>query len=153
MSNSLTYNAVDLGGASYGFTIESNEFVNAIPNPRMNRQPLSSADGEASQGATFGARTGSVAGVITASTNAALQTQRDNIEAALAAGQEGPKVLSFDSVSGKQWDARILGVSFSEIGATALGMSIQFYAAQPWAVATSESDSGDLSVSSGGTTV
>ena len=154
MANSLTYNAVDLGGASYGFTIEENAFALASPPPRVYRNGLANADGEVSQGATFGARVAAVRGTVAAASHSALQTARQNIVNALAAGQEGNKALSFDDVAaGKQWSAKVIGVSFENETASTLDLSIIFYASQPWPVATTETATADTAVSAGGTTL
>lgn len=153
MANSCTYNSVDLGGASYNLVIEENEFARMSPAPRMNRQALSAADGEASQGASFGAREGIVRGVISASSYSALRTLRDNLVSALAVGQEGAKALVFDAISGKQWNARVTNLAFMAESAGLMEVVITFYAAQPWAVATSETASADTATTAGGTTV
>jgi len=151
VSDSLTYNSIDL--ADYGFVVESNGFALASPTPRVNRQPLTNRDGEASQGVSFDARVGTVSGVITAANLSALQTARRNVEAALAAGQTGGKALTFDAVSGKQWTAKVTSIDFGSETATTLEVAIQFYAAQPWPIATSETEGDDESVSPGGTTL
>jgi len=153
MSNSCTFDGDDLSGASYGFTIEENSFTKMMPQPRVARNGLTAKDGEASQGATFGARQGAARGVIVAANRTALLTQRDNIISSLSKGQEGSKVLTFDAVPGKQWDARVIGVAFGEETAVTLDVSITFYAAQPWAIASSTTSTTDTPVTAGGTDI
>lgn len=153
MSNSLTYKAVDFGGASYGFIVEQNGFAQGFVPPRVYRQGLSVADGEATQGATFGARVGAVRGKVIATSYANLLTQRANIEAALSAGQTGVQTLTFDAISGKQWSAKVLGVNWDNETSITAELSITFEAPQPWPVATSETSVTGTSVSAGGTTI
>ena len=152
MSNSLSYNAVDLGGVNYGFIVEENDFVNP-PQPRINRDALAMADGDAAQGATFGALVGVVKGVVSAASYTALHTQRDNIAGALAAGQEGVKALTFDAISGKSWNARVLGTSWSNETPITIDLAITFYAPDPWPEATSATTAGPTSISGSPTTL
>lgn len=151
MGNSATYNSVDLGGANYLWMIDGNRFVDP-PIPRVNRVPLVAADGEATQGATFGARVGEVTGLVFATSFANLKTQRNNIEAALSVGQEGPKALSFDAFSGKTYQARILEQKWSEETPTTIRLTVVFHAAQPWPTGTPVTGDDDP-IDVGGTTL
>lgn len=139
MSNSLTYNSVDFGGANYGYVVEANTFVHG-PQPRLYRDPLAQADGEAMQGATFNARDGVVSGVVCASSFANLKTQRANIEAALIVGQEGVKALTFDAFSGASYQARVASWSWSDETPVTIRLDIRFVAPSPWAIATSSTN-------------
>ena len=152
MSNSLTYDSVDLGGVNYGFILEQNDFVNP-PQPRINRDALAMADGEVAQGATFGARVGVVKGVVSAASYTALHTQRDNIAGALAVGQEGVKVLTFDAISGKQWNARVMGTTWSNETPITIDLAITFYAPNPWAEATAPTTGGPTAIGGSPTTL
>jgi len=127
---------VDFGGANYGLVVQENDFVNP-PQPRIDRDALAMADGDAAQGASFEALSGAVKGIVVATSFANLKTQRANIAAALAAGQEGAKALAFDTHSGVQWLARVMGTSWSNETATTIELAITFYAPDPWPVATS----------------
>lgn len=152
MSNSLSYNSVDFGGASYGYIVDANDFVR-MPAPRINRDRLAGGDGEVAQGATFEARTGTVSGLVVATSFANLKTQRDNIESALMAGQEGVKALTFDAFSGKQWNARVLAAAWSEETPITIRLTITFYAPDPWPEATSATTDNDSIDGSGTTTL
>lgn len=152
MANSITYNSVDLGGGSYGFTVESAPFLGAA-QPRVVRDRLASADGELTQGATFEARVGEVSGVVVATSYANLLTQQANIFAALRAGQEGVKALTFDARSGKSWNARVLSVNWTEETAATARLSITFLAPDPWSIATSSTNTNDSIDGSGTTTI
>jgi len=152
MSNSLTYNAVDLGGASYLYTVTENTFVRP-PQPRINRDRLAQADGEAAQGATFEALTGVVRGLVCATSFANLKTQRNNLAAALAVGQEGVKALTFDAFSGKSWQARVLAVEWFDETPVTIGLAITFYAPDPWSQATSATTGGTNNDGDGGTSI
>lgn len=152
MSNSLSYNSVDLGGANYGFIVEENNFVR-MPTPRLNRDALAQADGEVIQGSTFEALTGSVSGIIIATSFANLKTQRDNIIAALAAGQEGAKVLTFDAFSGRQWLARVVNAEPGDETSVTQRLTITFAAPSPWSTATTATTGGDDNDAGGVTTL
>jgi len=143
---------VDFGGANYGFIVETNNFVR-MPTPRLNRDALAQADGDAVQGSTFEALTGSVGGIIVATSFANLKTQRDNIIAALAAGQEGAKTLTFDAFSGKQWNARVLGVEPGEETSITQRLTITFLAQNPWPSATSATNVTGNNDGGGGTNI
>lgn len=151
MANSLTFNSVDLGGANYGFIVESNTLVQ-MPQPRVNRDPLAQADGGVAQGSTFAAKEGVVSGIVVATSFANLKTQRANIEAALAKGQEGAKTLTFDAFSGKQWTARPVGIDWGEETPITIRLAIRFYAPNPWPVATSATTTDDQNNDGGGIT-
>lgn len=153
MSNSLTFASVDLGGANYKYVVTENNFADSFPPPRVARRALSNRDGEATQGATFGAREGAVRGIVTAASRSALLTQQENIRQALALGQVGPQALSFDTHSGKSWQARVLGATWRETSNVTADLSITFHAAQPWPIATSETTGSDDAVVSSGTTL
>lgn len=150
MANSMTYNGVDLGGSNYRFVVEENRFLDP-PQPRVNREPLAMADGEAVQGASFGARVGVVRGVVHATSYANLLVQRDNIEAALSVGQMGAKVVSFDSLSGKQFRARVLQTAWSNETPCTIDLAITLLAPDPWAEASSATTDGGATAG-GGTT-
>lgn len=152
MSNSLSYNSVDFGGANYGLVVDSNRFVD-MPEPRINRDMLAQSDGEVAQGSTFNARSGPVSGIVFASSFANLKTQRDNIEAALAVGQEGVKALTFDAFSGKSWQARVISVNWSDETPVTIRCTVVFYAPDPWPIATSSTELGDTLNDGGGNTV
>lgn len=151
MGNSMTYNSVDLGGANYGFIITDNTFIRP-PQPRVNRDALAQADGEAVQGSTFGARQGVVSGVVVATSYANLITQQNNINAALEAGQEGAKTTAFDALSGKQWQCRVLSVDYGAETAATIDLAITLLAPDPWPEATSATTTGDVGVDGSGTT-
>jgi hypothetical protein len=153
MSNSLSFNSIDYGGTNYGFVVTENNFVEAHPVPRVNRRALSNADGEASQGATFGAREGAVRGIVTGTSFANLKTRLGNIAAALQTAQEGPKALVFDTHSTKQWSARVLGARPEFTSTVTATLAITFYAADPWPLATTETTGGPTAVSPGGTSL
>jgi predicted phage tail component-like protein len=152
MSNSFTYNNIDFGGTNYGFIVEENNFVR-MPTPRLNRDALAQVDGEAIQGSTFEALSGSVSGIIIATSFANLKTQRDNIMAALASGQEGAKALTFDAFAGKQWMARVVGAEPGEETSITQRLSITFVAPSPWSTATTATEGGDDNDGDGSTTL
>lgn len=136
MANSMTFNSVDLGGTNYKFVVEENRFLDP-PQPRVNRDSLAMADGEAAQGSTYAARVGVVAGTVYATSFANLKTQIANIEAALSGGQTGAKITTFDSLSGKQFRTRPVSVVWTNQTAVTIDLAITFLAPDPWAEATS----------------
>lgn len=152
MSNSLTYNGIDLGGGNYGFIVTDNDFIKP-PQPRINKDTLSSADGDIAQGATFGSKAGAVQGIVVASSYANLITQRNNIAAVLQTGQEGVKAVTFDAWSGKSWQARIDSTTWGEESAVTIELTINFYAPDPWPIATSATNESDSVDGSGETTI
>lgn len=152
MSNSMTINGVDLGGSNYNLIVEANEFK-YHPQPRINRSALASADGDAVQGATFGARMGVVSGVIHAASYADLLTQRGNVEQALAVAQEGAKVVSFDAIPSKQWRCRLVGLAFSNERITTVDVAITLLAPDPWPEATSATTVSGTPISGSPTTI
>ena len=151
MSNSMTINGVDLGGESYGFIVEANSFINP-PQPRVNREQLASADGEALQGATFEARTGVVSGVVHASDYEELIIKFQNLVQALAVTQEGVKVTSFDARPGLQWRTRVLNTNWTNETACTIDLAITLIAPEPWAEASSATE-GDGAIASSPTTI
>lgn len=152
MSNSLTYNAVDFGGANYLYTVTENAFIRP-PQPRVIRDRYAQADGEAAQGATFEALTGVVRGLVCATSFANLKTQRNNLASALAVGQEGVKALTFDAVSGKSWQARVLAMDWYDETPVTIGLAITFYAPDPWPLATSATTGGTSNDGDGSTSI
>lgn len=152
MSNSMTINGVDLGGDNYRLIVEANDFK-YHPQPRINRDALASADGDAVQGATFGARLGVVSGVIHAASYADLQTQRENVERALAVAQEGAKVVTFDAIPGKQWRCRVTGMAFSNERISTVDVAITLLAPDPWPEATSATTVSGTPISGSPTTI
>lgn len=152
MAHSITIDGVDLGGAEHGFTVEANDFVNP-PEARVNRDAFAMADGEAAQGATFGARTGTVSGVVQASSYANLLIQRENINRACFKTQEGSKVLTFDAQPGKQWRGRVLKASWGEGTTVTAELALTLYAPQPWAEASAAAEVAGVSIPSSPTTI
>lgn len=136
MANSMTLDGVDLGGSNYQFVVEKNDFVSP-PRARVNQDRLAMADGDASQGSSFDARTGVVSGVVRAADYTDLIAQRENINRACFKTQEGPKVVTFDAHPSKQWRARVINVIYSNETPTTVDLAITLYAPQPWAEATS----------------
>lgn len=152
MANSMTINGVDLGGSNYGFVIEENTFTTP-PRPRVVRDNLAMADGDAAQGASFDGRTGVVKGVVIATSFANLLTQKENIQRATWATQSGNKVISFDAHTGKQWRGRVLDVQYGTETATTVELTITLYAPQPWAEASSATTVTATSIPTNPTTI
>lgn len=152
MSNSMTLDGVDLGGTNYRLVIESNDFVTP-PAPRVNRDGLAMADGEAAQGASFGARTGTVRGVITAPTFTDLLACKENLQRVTWKTQAGEKVATFDAHPGKQYRVRVLDVAYANETPVSVDVTLTLYAPQPWAEATSATTVSGVSIASSPTTI
>jgi hypothetical protein len=152
MAHSMTIDSIDLGGIDYGFIIESNDFTTP-PDARVNRDAYAMADGESAQGATFGARTGTVSGVVVASSYAGLLVQKENIQRATWLTQSGSKVLTFDAHTGKQWRGRVLSVTYGAETTVTAELSLTLYAPLPWAEASAATEVAGVSIPGSPTTI
>lgn len=152
MSHSMTIDGVDLGGANYGFIIEENDFTTP-PRPRVVRDHLAMADGDASQGSSFDGRTGVVSGLVVATSYENLLTQKENIQRATWLTQSGNKVITFDAHPGKQWEGRVLDVQYGQETGCTVELSITLYAPQPWAKASSATTVTATSIPTNPTTI
>lgn len=152
MSNSMSIDGIDLGGTNYNFVVEKNDFVTP-PDPRVNRDALAMADGEAAQGASFGGRTGVVSGVVHAATFTDLLAAKENIQRVTWLTQSGEKVIAFDAHPGKQYRGRALRVAYSNETPTTVDLALTLYAPQPWAEATSATTVTGAAIASSPTTI
>lgn len=152
MSNSMSIDGVDLGGANYNFVVDKNDFVTP-PTPRVNRDNLAMADGDASQGASFDARTGVVSGVVHAANFTDLLACKENIQRVTWSTQSGNKIIAFDSHPDKQYRGRVLNVVYSNETPVTVELALTLYAPHPWAEATSATTVTGASIASSPTTI
>lgn len=152
MSNSMSIDGVDLGGTNYRFVVERNDFVTP-PTPRVNRDNLAMADGDAAQGSSFNARTGVVSGVVHAPTFTDLLACKENIQRVTWSTQSGNKVIAFDAHPGKQYRGRVLDVRYSNETPVTVDLALTLYAPQPWAEATSATTVTGAAIASSPTTI
>lgn len=152
MAHSMSIDGIDLGGIDYGFIVESNDFVTP-PDPRVNRDRLAMADGDAAQGSSFDGRTGTVKGIVVATTWENLLAQKENIQRVTWLTQSGSKVLAFDAHAGKQWRGRVLKVSYDNETATTVDLTLTLYAPQPWAEAAAAVEVAGVAIGSSPTTI
>ena len=152
-NNSLTFNSIDCGGTTtYGVTVTQGPSITALPALKFDSRSLAHYDGNVTHGASYSALRMRVGCKLLGTSSADAFSKLSDFMAVMYASREGEKTLSFDHLSGKQWQARLVGeVTVDEIG-NGFDMELEFECNPPWASATSATTDGPDAIA-GDTTV
>lgn len=140
MSNSLQFDGTDFG-TQFGVVVTNLDWPR-LPPPRVWFSQLTYGDGSINQGASWGHRVFDIDCVLIGTSNANREARMGSMLAILATSQDGEKTLSFDALSGTQWDARLSSEVFSRTSFNAEKFHLQFIASNPWGSATASSSLG-----------
>ena len=130
--SSFTFNSIDYGDSDYELTVVNHNGP-FFPQPRVNVEPLSAANGVVTQGAQWNALTITMVCRVAGDSKADALTKVAAIKAALKTAHEaGEASLILDDYSGNTYTARLTGYSAPRLGITGAEFTLTFLCSNPW---------------------
>ena len=130
-SNSISWDEIDLGGEDYKLVIVGGTHP-YLPEPRVQLEDLSQADGAVSFGATWGPRYFEFECVIAAESAEDRATCIANVITALRTTEEGEKPLVLGWEPDDVYQARLLSGINGRDAINGVSFPLRFVAPQPW---------------------
>lgn len=149
MSNSFTFNGVDMGGTSYGLTVVGLK-MQSLAAPLIDARQLVNGFGGMSLCLGYGSKAIALETVMDIPASGATQQSRiDAIKAALDPRVYGAKKLALDVFSDRYWYATLNGpVDEGKINALAGKFALEFIAPDSRAFSTTNRTSPDFTITS-----